>query len=164
MDLRQRAMTKLELLDLIARDRASFDAILARVPADLVAEPDLPGGWSVKDVLWHVAWGEREALGAARARALTGSDLWSLTEDERNAAVVAEGRTHSLEEVEREYRESYRALIAELQAMTDDELNDPGRMRGLVEAVPGWPPWRILYDPGHYADHGGTIERWLEGH
>lgn len=45
--------------------------------------------------------------------------------------------------------------------MSDEELNDPDRMTDLARTIPGWRPWRVFYDPGHYADHGRAIEEWL---
>jgi hypothetical protein len=66
-----------------------------------------------------------------------------------------------LEEVIDEYRVSHRALLSELDRMSDEELNEPARMTGLARTIPGWRPWRVLYDPRHYADHGSAIEEWL---
>jgi len=151
-----------QLFELIERDHAWFDAIVARVPPERLDEPGLPGGWSVKDVLAHIAWGEREAAGAARARALVGSELWALPQDERNAIEREQSRAKTLEEVIDEYRVSHRALLSELDRMSDEELNEPSRMTGLAPTIPGWRPWRVLYDPRHYADHGRAIESWLQ--
>lgn len=154
--------TRDELLGRIRRDRERFNAVVARVPRQRLEEPSVAGAdWSVKDVLWHIAWGDRRSAGVTRAKALVGSDLWRLSEDERNAAVVREGRSRSLADVEREYRESYAELMAEIERLTDAELNDPGGWRLFAETVPGWLPWRILYDPGHYEAHGRWIEEGL---
>lgn len=138
-----------DLLEPIKRDRVWFDAIVERVPPERLDEPGLPGGWSAKDVLAHIAWGRHEAAGAARARALVGSDLWDLPQDERNAIEREQSRARSVEEILRDYRESRAGLLSELEAMTDDELNDPGRMKDLAQTIPGWRPWRVLYDPGN---------------
>ncbi len=161
MELKQPPRSRRDLLELIERDRTWFDALIARVPPERLDEPSLPGGWSVKNVLWHIAWGRREAIGAANARALVGSRLWDLPQDERNAIQLEQSRPLSVDQMLSDYRDSHRALIAELEGMTDDELNDPGRMVGLSGSIPGWRPWRVLYDPGHYLDHGHAIEEWL---
>ncbi len=160
-DLKQPPQTKRGLIESIERDRAWFDAIVARVSPGRLTEPGLSGGWSVRDVLAHIAWGSREAAGAARARALVGSDLWRLPENERNAAISEQGRARTVDEVLREYSESHRELLAEIERLNDDELNDPGQMIDLARTIPGWRPWRVLYDPGHYVDHGRAIEDWL---
>jgi uncharacterized protein (TIGR03083 family) len=139
--------------------RARFDEIVARVPRERLTEPILPGGWSVKDVLAHVAWGEREGIGVVRARALVGSELWELSEDERNAAVVNASRDRGLEQVLREYRDAFSEYIAAITTLTNEDLNEPGRFEGLAARIPGWPPWRVVYDPGHYLEHGRTISQ-----
>jgi uncharacterized protein (TIGR03083 family) len=154
-------VTKDELLKRIREDRRQFDAILARVPREQLTEPLLSGGWSVKDVLAHIAWGDREAIGVVKARALVGSELWNLSQDERNAAVVRESRSRDLDQVLGEYRASFEDYLAAVSELSDEELNEAERIADLVDVIPGWPPWRVFYDPGHYTDHGQTIEAAL---
>jgi uncharacterized protein (TIGR03083 family) len=161
MDTMER-VTRDGLLSTIRADRAAFDAIVDRVPAQQLQNPTLPGGWSVKDVLAHMAWGDLEAIGVIRARALVGSPLWDLPQDERNEVVVRESRSRSLDDVIAEYRSSFEDYIDAIGSLTDDELNDPDRFPGLSETIPDWRPWRVLYDPHHYADHGRTIAAALE--
>ena len=152
-------VTKHELLSTIGRDRGRFDAIVARVPPDRMDEIGLGAdGWSVKDVLWHIAWGDRQNEGVIRAKALVGSELWQRPEDERNGAVVAEARSRPLEAVLAEYRDSYAGFTSALAALSDADLIEAKRWRGFDERVPGWRPWRVLYDPDHYRLHGGWIE------
>ena len=150
-------VTRDELLQQVRADRARFDEILERVPRERLTEPILPGGWSVKDVLAHVAWGEREGIEMMRRRALAGSELWELPEDERNAAVVEASRSSTLDDVLETYRSTFEEYVAAIAELSDDELNEAGRFRGLSEQIPGWAPWRVIYDPGHYAEHGQTI-------
>jgi uncharacterized protein (TIGR03083 family) len=151
-------LTKDALIARIAADRARFDEVVSRVPRERLTEPILPGGWSVKDVLAHIAWGEREGIGVMRERALVGSELWDLTEDERNAAVVRESRSRDVDEVLREYGTAFAEYVSAITLLSDEDLNGPERIRGLAERIPGWPPWRVLYDPNHYEEHGRTIE------
>jgi uncharacterized protein (TIGR03083 family) len=146
-----------ELLATIRADRERFDRILDAIPRDQLTAPRLPGGWSVKDVLAHIAWGDREGIGVIRARALVGSELWEVSEDERNEAVVRESRSRSLDDLLAEYRAAFEDYAAAIGELSDDELNEPDRFSGLTERIPGWRPWRVLYDPGHYQDHGRTI-------
>lgn len=151
-------VTNEDLLERIRTDRARFDAIVSRVPQDRLVEPLLPGGWSIKDVLAHIAWGDRQGIGVVKARALVGSELWELSEDERNETVVRESRSLSLDQVLEEYRASFRDYLVALSQLSDEDLNEPDRFAGLSEGIPGWQPWRVLYDPGHYDDHGQTIQ------
>ncbi len=80
-------MDKARLLGMIRAARAEWDALLATIPEAWMEEPGAAGKWSVKDVVAHIAWGEHECLGVARARAVVGSELWQLPADERHAAV-----------------------------------------------------------------------------
>ena len=146
-----------ELLATVKADRERFDRIVQSVPSELLEKPILPGGWSVKDVLAHIAWGEREGIGVMRARDLVGSDLWNFSEDERNAAVVQDSRSRPLDEVLLEYRAAFDEYVSTLSDLSEAELNDTGRFDGLSERIPGWRPWRVLYDPVHYEDHGKAI-------
>lgn len=155
---------KNEFLRTVQADRDRFDEILQSVPRDLLTKPVLPGGWSVKDVLAHIAWGEREGVGAVRARALVGSELWSLPEDERNEAVVRESRSRGLDDVLAEYRAAFRDYMSAISGLSEDDLNDPGHFAGLSEGIPGWRPWRVLYDPDHYGHHGQAIASALAHH
>ena len=152
---------KQQLLWTIRADRKRFDGIVATVPRERLSEPILPGGWSVKDVLSHMAWGDHQGIGVIKARALVGSELWDLSEDERNEAVVRQSRSRGIEEVLADYRAAFDDYISAIEELSEDELNEPDRFRGLPERIPGWRPWRVLYDPGHYDHHGRAISSAL---
>ena len=152
-------MNKAELLGMIQADRAHWEALLAGIPEAWLTEPGVEGEWSVKDIVAHIAWGEHESLAVARARALVGSDLWQLSEDERNAAVFEQNRGRDLHDVLSESRQVFQDYLEALGALSEEELNDPSRFRGLPD---GWRPWRILYDPTHYHGHAESIRAWLE--
>lgn len=156
-------VTREQLVERIRADRDRFDAIVARLPRARLDEPMLPGGWSVKDVLAHISWGEREAIGVVEARALVGSELWDRSEDERNAAVVAASGTRSLDDVLEGYRSTFGEYLAAVARLSDDELNDATSFSGLAQRIPGWKPWRVLYDPDHYREHGAAIAAAADG-
>ncbi|HTS15869.1 MAG TPA: maleylpyruvate isomerase N-terminal domain-containing protein [Candidatus Sulfotelmatobacter sp.] len=149
---------KKQLLARIRADRASFERALALVPIDRMTDPILAGAWSVKDVLAHLAWGDREAVDVIESRSLAGSELWALPEDERNEAVVRASRSRSVQAVLAEFHEAYDRYMAAIERLDQADLNEPDRLEGLSERIPGWRPWRLLYDPTHYAEHRGPIE------
>ena len=153
--------TRADLVETIRRDRRRFDDVLERIHPERMTDPVLPGGWSVKDVLAHIAWGERESIGVINARALVGSPLWDVSEDERNAVVVHESRSRSLEDVLHDYRTTFNDFMAMIEELSDEELNAPERFDRMPERAPGWLPWRVLYDPGHYEEHARTIAEAL---
>ena len=163
-DLEGHPVKKDDFLATVQADRDRFDRIVRSVPSALLTEPILPGGWSVKDVLAHIAWGEREGIGVLRARALVGSELWDLPEDERNEAVVCASWSRGLDEVLAEYGAAFGDYMSAISDLSEDELNAPSHFDGMSERIPGWRPWRVIYDPEHYDLHGQTIASALERH
>lgn len=157
-------MNRSDFLDKVNTARLEWDTVIARVPVDRLTEPGLAGGWSVKDLIAHVAWSEREMIGVIRERALVGSPLWELSQDERNAAVFAENRDRPLADVLAEERTLWDELRPGLESLTDDDLNDPSHFRDLTEAIPGVPPWQIFAGStfAHYDDHARDIRAWLD--
>src|SRR5687768_9949073 len=80
-------ITKDRFLADLRTERAAWDALLAEIPIERMEEPNAIGDWTVKDVIAHVAWGEREMVGVLRQRALVGSELWNLDNETRNQAI-----------------------------------------------------------------------------
>ncbi len=152
-------VNKTQFLGMIQSARAQWEALLAEIPAAWMTEPGVEGEWSVKDIIAHIAWGERENLGVAQAHALVGSELWQLSEDERNRAVFEQNRGRELHDVLSESRQVFQQYLEAVAALSEEDLNDPGRFQGLPN---GWRPWRILYDPTHYHVHAQSIRAWLE--
>ncbi|HEV2461645.1 MAG TPA: DinB family protein [Ktedonobacterales bacterium] len=151
-------MTKAQLLDMIQTARAHWDALLAGIPEAWMTEPGVAGEWSIKDIIAHIAWGERENLGVAQSLAVVGSELWRLSEDERNAAVFEQNRDRELGDVLAESRQTFRLYLDAVAALSEEDLNDPSQFAEMPE---GWRPWRILFDPGHYQEHADGIRTWL---
>ncbi len=92
-------MDKATFLETLRVKRAEWDALLAEVGEPRMAQPGPAGEWSLKDSIAHVTWCEREMVGVLRARALVGSHLWNVSQDERNAAVYRQNRDRSLSDV-----------------------------------------------------------------
>ncbi len=67
-------VNKTQLLDMMRTARAQWEALLAEIPAAWMTEPGVEGEWSVKDIIAHIAWGERENLGVATTAALAHLD------------------------------------------------------------------------------------------
>src|SRR5258708_6989437 len=75
-------MDKATLLKTLTETRAAWEALLAQIDEEQMQKPGVAGKWSVKDVIAHVASGEREIVPVLRTH--VGSDLWNLSDDERN--------------------------------------------------------------------------------
>ncbi len=154
-------MDKATFLGTLRTKRAEWETLLAEVGEARMTQPGAAGEWSVKDIIAHVAWGEREMVGVLQARALVGSDLWNLSTDERNAVVFEQNRHRSLQDVLTEEEQLYAELLSGLEAISDEDLNNPQRFRDMP---PTWIPWQILSGNsfGHYAEHIPSIRAWLD--
>jgi DinB superfamily len=150
-----------EFLDHINTSRAAWEAQMARVRHDQMTAPGAVGKWSVKDLVAHITWSEREMVGMLETRALVGSDLWSLTNDQRNEIVYQQNRDRPLGEVLAEAEDVYSRLLALVSGMSAAELNDPGQFANMPA---DWLPWRIIAGNTyiHYQEHAQNLKDWLD--
>ena len=154
-------MDKTTFLDSLKTERARWDALLAQVGEARMTVPGAEGEWSVKDIIAHVSWFEREMVDLLRVHALVGSELWNLPQDRRNAAVFEQNRDRALHGVLGESQRVFPQLLELVEALSDEDLNDPGRFAGMPN---DWLPWKIIADNTytHYPDHGASIRAWLD--
>jgi uncharacterized damage-inducible protein DinB len=158
------SMNRTEFLDKVDATRRDWDEAVARVPADRLTELGLTDGWSIKDLIAHVLWYEREMIDVIRERALVGSALWALPLAERNAAIHAEFRARTAADVLAETASVWGRLRPELETLTDDDLADANRFRDLAEAIPGAAPWQVIGSNTfeHYEDHARDVRARLD--
>ena len=153
-------MDKSEFMSLIRTERQRWEELLARVPPERMETPGVTGDWSVKDLIAHISWHEREMVGLVRARALVGSELWNLPLNERNAEIFEQHRQLSLQDVLAEANRVFPEIMEELEKLSDEDLNDPARFPGMP---PDWQPWSVIasntYE--HYQDHILELREWL---
>jgi uncharacterized damage-inducible protein DinB len=154
-------MDKLTFLGTIKSTRYDFESALRRLNDDQMSQPGVSGDLSVKDIIAHVTWYEREMIGLLQGHALAGSDLWGLSPAERNAAILAANRDRALAEVRAEARQVYLQLIELLERTDADVLKNPAHFRDMPR---DWVPWQVIAGNSseHYADHAADIRAWLE--
>ena len=154
-------MTGAKFLDSLRSGRAEWEALLAQIGADRMTQPGVEGDWSIKDIIAHVTWHEREMVGVLRARALIGSELWNLPTDERNAAIFEQNKDRALDDVLQESRQMFPQLLELAAGLSDEELNDPRRFSEMPEE---WTPWELVAGNSytHYPDHIASIRAWLD--
>ncbi|HEX6780018.1 MAG TPA: maleylpyruvate isomerase N-terminal domain-containing protein [Ktedonobacterales bacterium] len=154
-------MNKAIFLETLQTGRAQWEALLTKVDQARMTEPGIEGEWSLKDILAHIAWYEREMVGILQTRALVGSSLWVLPNTERNAAIFDQNRNRSLSEVLTDAQHVYSELLHAAQSLTDDDLMDPSRYRDMPA---DWVPWKVFADNSyeHYVAHIPAIRSWLD--
>lgn len=133
---------------------------------DRVGEPDMihfgiAGDWSVKDIICHITWFEQEMVGLLQARALLGSDLWNLTQGQRNRIIFEQNTNRSLEDVLAEARLVHQELSLALQSLSDEDLNDPRQFKNMPA---DWSPGKLIAENSfeHYQAHAPAIQNWLK--
>ena len=154
-------MNKNELKNTLSETRFAFDSALAEVDPTQMMTSGVVGEWSIKDLIAHITWAVKETVGMLEAKALIGSELWRLSEEQRNAAVYEQNRARSLPDVMVESQHAHRKLVDIIDEMPDQDLLDADWFAGL----PGgeWPPWRVIEVnvSDHYVHHSKDIQDWL---
>jgi hypothetical protein len=89
-------------------------------------------------------------------RTLVGSPWWTLPVDVRNVNIKTEGENYSLLQAWRLEQEVYDEVLAQVQTLRDEELEDAR----FFQDMPGdWKPWEVIasntYE--HFADHFSGI-------
>ncbi len=152
-------MDKATLLKTLTETRAAWEALLAQIDEEQMLKPGAAGKWSVKDVIAHVASGERELVPVLRTHVLAG-DLWNLSDDERNEIEYQQHKDRPLHDIVNEERQAYTALLEVVQTLSDQDLHDPHRFKNMPQE---WRPWQLIAGNSfkHYEDHMPSIREWL---
>ena len=151
-------MDKATLLKTLTETRAAWEALLAQIDEEQMQKPGVAGKWSVKDVIAHVASGESEIVPVLRT--LTGSDLWNLSDDERNEIEYQQNKDRPLNDIVNEERQTYTVLLEVVQQLSDEDLNDPHYFKNMPQE---WKPWQLIAGDSfkHYQDHMPSLRDWL---
>jgi len=153
-------MKKSEFLNNLHSEREAWDTLLAKVDKDKMTEASQPGGWSLKDVIAHIAWHEREMIGLIKAEALVGSEWWELPMDERNNLINQEYKDRPLSEVLAFAKAAYQDFLKAFEGISEAALTDPSQFKDMPT---DWVPWKVIASNSyqHYRQHIPEIEEWL---
>ena len=145
-------MNQAELLARVRMGRAQFESAFAQFSDDQLLDPNLPGGWSVKDLIAHIGfWEQHTALRfSALLRGVEPPDE-ALPQDELNARVYAQNRDKPLAEVRLQESAAYEQLLLLVENAMDDELFNPQRF-AWTEGKP-FAEWIESNTYGHYEEH-----------
>jgi hypothetical protein len=151
-----RPESKTELLERMRAGREEWDGLIAQIPDSARTESALAGGWSVKDLIVHVAayenWTAAQIRAANEGRAPADSELYGVEEmppdpegwdlDRQNAAIYAQYKETPLAEVMSFSRQAFANLVAAVEAVSDADLSRVGAQvwtgdTTLLEIIPG---------------------------
>ena len=159
---------KAKLIELVRRGHAElvrFADNLSEEERQKIGEGDQ---WTARDLLSHVVEWRRsntEDMNAYdRGEAVTATQ----DEDAENAARMAKYRTKSWDEVRQAVDQTQTAILALVERLTDEQLNDPQRYP-FLNGRPAWRsvmsdsfmhplashlrPWYLQHGQGEYASH-----------
>jgi uncharacterized damage-inducible protein DinB len=138
-----------EYLEREAASWAAFEAALTRIPRERWAEEGVVPGWSVNDLLWHVAgWADRCAENLERMR---------------------DGESLPVEETDEQVEAMNEAFAAAAKGMDADAVwTGLVAARGLAcrrfeeldEADPTAVEWFVGETYEHYEEHQADLERF----
>lgn len=176
------------ILDRITFAHAALETAIAALAEEEMTLPMHEGGWSVKDVLAHVATEERwfghQLEAALDGRVPTAEECYGAHEpppadfdlasqDARNAWHHSRNSSLSLEEVEDRSAEAHAHLIRVLERVTDADLHRPytvadngytGHVRPAGEGERSWPltVWIAGATWRHYEEHASEITAFAD--
>jgi uncharacterized protein (TIGR03083 family) len=153
------------LVDRITIAHQRFLQVVGSLSDAQLQEPRLPGGWSVKDVLAHLAWWDRWLLynlntdnGQAAHLApplmdqIPPDEHWA---DQMNARVYQLNRSRSLAEIQAEFEAARQRVVQSVVALQPEDIFSPmGRLTSSGRLV--GPLVFGIYE--HYEEHAHEIE------
>ncbi|GHO85754.1 DinB family protein [Dictyobacter formicarum] len=153
-------MDKATFVTTLVEQRGEWEALLARFDVETMRLSGAAGKWSVKDVVAHVAWSEHEMVPVMQSHVLSGSELWNVSEDERNEVVYQQNEARSLQEVVADEQKIYAQFLQAVQELSEEDFHDPRRFKYMPA---DWVPWQIFAGCSfkHYEDHMPSLQAWL---
>lgn len=157
-------LSKTQLLAELNDENASWQALLHDIGEANMTQPDVAGGWSIKDIVAHLtAWRHRMVarFQAALRRETVVSLPWPKElqeDDEINAWIYESNRNRPLADVLSEEQEVFQQLVDAIAAFSDDELHDSQRFAWLDgEPLTG----KLVF--GHFhEEHEPDMRSWLD--
>lgn len=148
-------MNKADLLEKIEQSHADFLEFLEAFSEEELVTPNLPNGWSIKDVLVHLMLWEAELIkllfqaqqGRVPQTALIGNE----PDEVINARWYATHKDRDLDQALKDFDTIRDQTIRRVEAFSDSDLTNPGRFRWL-DGKPLW-QWIIASTSEHEEEH-----------
>lgn len=160
-------MDSTTVLSELQAQRAQLEAMLEEVGEARMSRPGVQDGWTVKDLIFHIAAWDRR--GTSWIRQVVRGETPQIPEpgmtwedmDRINERELVERRQRPLPEALAEFREAYAQLLEVIEGLSDEDLDrsaphsyPDGDWVGVRQLV----RWRYA----HYASHGRAIRHWLD--
>lgn len=142
--------TTQELMDELAAGRQEISTLYQSLPVSALEMPELSNGWSVKDLLAHLAaWEQHAASALASAAADDAPLLEDFDVDAMNEEFYRQRLDWSWEEVEAEFQAAFHAVRQAIADLPPARLESQAVQRTIrADTVE------------HYAEHLPDLRRW----
>ncbi len=161
------SLSKKQLLAEMQSEQAAWLALLDEIGEENMTQPEVAGGWSIKDIVAHITgWRRRTVLRfrAALDPTVDMTPYWpaELDEDDEvdeiNAWIYKANRDRPLADVLNDSREVFQQLVAAVDALSDEQIKDPQRFPWLEgERLTG----SFIF--GHFhEEHEPDMRAWLD--
>lgn len=157
-------LSKAQLLDELRGEEAQWEALLQDIGEQHMTQPDVAGGWSIKDIVAHLTGWRRWTVARLQAdlrHEPTPTPPWPTdlqSDDAINAWIYAANRDLPLAAVLSESRAVIQQLLETLDAFPDAGLMEYLRAK-WTEGAP--PTGAVFFDHFH-EEHEPDIRAWLE--
>lgn len=165
--------SKVVFLDQVRTDHAAWQALIASIPDERLAEPGAVGHWSVKDTIAHISVYERWTIDWLKPALSGNPPEWDenqssegLSMDEQNAVFWEQNRDRSLQDIQKEASSTHAELLTLIESIPEDTATAP-----LSEFAPDiagmWGPGVNVLDAldgntaEHYREHTNDVRQWL---
>lgn len=140
------------VIERIEKDYNQILRLYRSVPVNELIQPAFANGWSVKDLLAHIAAWEWRCVGLLERSHDTNLPLQAMPDvDALNEEIWQEREEWSWTDVDNDFQEAHRALLRSIQALPSQRLNDP-----IVREAIATETWE------HYQEHLPGLEMWYQ--
>lgn len=152
-------MKKSELIQELREARRGFLDSVDGLSEKEASRADSIGAWSIKDVVAHMVYWDREFFHGMKTLLSGGfPDFLEFDCDEKNAAEVSKRKNETLEELVKDLNESGRSILDYLGGLEEDELRESwGQKWKTWDVTVAWIAEGII---GHDRHHTGKILAW----
>lgn len=157
-------LSKMQLLAELSKEQAAWEALLDEIGEAHMIQPEVAGGWSIKDIVAHLTGWRRRSVRRFQALLNHAPDFsppWPpelREDDEINAWIYESNRDRPLADVLSDSQEAFQQLVETLDAFSEDELQDLRRILGLEEEqVSG-----SMFFAHFHQEHEPDMRVWLE--
>lgn len=156
-------ISKTQLLAELNNENAYWQALLDDIGEANMTQPEVAGGWSIKDIVAHITGWRRRTVKRIQATRNHEPDVippWpsELQEvDDINAWIYESNRDRPLADVLSDSREVFQQLVDAIDAFSDVEIQDLQRIEWLEgESLSG-----KLFFTHFHEEHEPDMRAWL---